>query len=1324
MNRTSIFCIALCLLFSAGRADGQSCKPPFSFKFEEFTTTSVRLKWSDSNSGPSGWEIELVKKGSQPSGIPTHGPVAQREIVFGGLEPSTAYEVYIRTVCSPSSISSWNVAIPFTTVLEMPTNCQINLPLKDNGTETFLLEVPQTGILGEDIFIKGIDLIIEHDWPADLRVILVSPNGQQLVLSNHNGTAQDDFGIPGDTTCLGVTRFAPGACRQLKESTPPYLGTFRPDGDVEAWRPDTLNGNYWKLVFFDRALKDIGKLRYANIEFSTQKCLTPVNFVLTGADANELSVSWDVPAASCNTVRLGLTKPDGTIQEVFVECSEKQYTFFGLEPNTDYVLNITGICSDFSQSQESCSILATTTCEAVSISESFDNMTNCTEGCGTVCSVNSTTWYNDTNDDGSDWIVWAGPTDTDNTGPSADISGEGRYLYLENNPAICGSGGMVVLKSQCIDVRHNDSRCDMSFYYHMFGTDITTLRLEASTDEGNTWELVSVIDGNQGDKWHRKTVSLDKYDGLKTVFRFIATTSAGVLGDIAIDQIEFYGSTLSTAPNVYYPDNDGDGYGQSDFNISACRSTPPANYVANNADCDDSNQGIHPGALEIQCNAIDENCNGSADDRPETNPITYTKTFTHPSCNGSADGRILLNISGGNPPYNIKWNNLLTGNEILGLSPGVYAAEITDIGGCRIKTEFIELKAETVLSVLVDQRVQPTCSGKSDGSISIVHTAGSDPYQYNWSTGAKTKDLANIGEGRYSVTVTDGRNCSAIQKDIVLTSRPSVVTGVLSQKNPLCFGQLTGSVELISFGGSPPYQYSWENGNTSPKINLVGAGMYNCTITDTAGCKNFFTATIDTPNQLSAKVISTENVRCFGEKNGSVKTESSGGTPPYTFLWNNFNITEDIFNLKAGTYTLTLTDNNGCSTILPPVIISEPEEMLMSIDSIASSTCILGRNGFISVLAEGGNGDYQYSWGHSIESSSSQDSLLTGNYSVTSYDKLGCKASLPNIFVPYVNDDLGVSLSVLQENRCTDKPEGIIAAGISKGDPQYDFNWSQGEQYFTTSRTDTLTQLAGGVYQLTVTDRTGCTGVSNSVTIPVLPPFYYKVDTVILNRCNSDSNGVISVSITGGTKPWSVTWNNGMYSGTNIQGLANGMYSGLVQDSLGCTLMILPVTVSSESDIKINATVVPDTNLSASGKLCVFFTGGKPPYRYSLNALLRDELCTDNLPSGNYDVKVTDSYGCESMGTYVVENISDITHVEEDRFALYPNPADGQVFISGPEGIKKLEVFSVDGKLVLQKQVQNNSKHADIETSSLLPGIYLIRIITEKAWNPVVLIIK
>lgn len=1286
-----------------------NCSKPFGLSFLNRTTTSIEVRWSDGNVSPQSWELELVSRNKTPSGNPTIKDLISRNYIFNNLISSAAYDLYIRTKCSESSFSDWNGPFLFTTVFTNPTPCSINVPVKDNGTEIFNIEVKDQGNLGSTIFISSVELIMEHTWPADMQLSLETPSGKSIILSNHNGTVTDDYGDITDLSCMRSTVFDSDACLNLREDKPPYIGRYRPDESFALLEDDSRSDGIWKLKTLDRAAQDIGIIRFFKINFSQERCVTPDNFLITAIENNAIEVEWN-SFALCNAVQISVGYPGlpaDSLLKFFVSCQNKKFRIDGLFPNTEYQVFINAICGT-GLSTGSCPLIFKTSCESASESESFDLMDRCIGGCAFNCTINGV-WNNIDYDGPQDWVVWSGRTDTENTGPDSDISGNGNYLYVENNPEICGLENVVILESECMQIGSNPSGCDMSFYYHLFGKDIGTLRLEINSGADNVWTTLFEASGQKGNQWLQHTLSLTEYNGQLAKLRFVASTGADIFADIALDQIEFYKSEKSEHLVRYYLDQDNDGYGSDTEFLDLCTLNIPDGYAVQSGDCDDLNPDINPGKNEIPCNLIDENCNGNADDNPESNPILYNVEIQHESCNGFQDGSIIMNISGGTAPYSVMWNNGNTGYENKNISGGIYFAEILDFGGCMIRTDFYEVKTNTQINFTVFSMDRPSCSGRDDGNLVIAHSGGTGPYSYNWSNGAITKDLTNIGGGTYNVTITDASGCVFHSREIEIQPRPSVIADIVRTKSPTCFGFSNGEIEIQALNGTPPYQYQWGNGANQRVLTGVKSGPYSCTVTDAAGCLFIFNTHLNEPPALKSELVSLEQVRCFGETNGAIRTITTGGLPPYTYLWNNFLFNESIFDVPAGTYHLQVNDRNGCESILSNIVVSQPTQLLSKVEKITPSVCPLGKNGKIEIAVSGGIPEYQYAWKNTDSDYYIADKLITGVYSVTAFDRNGCKSNLNNIQLPFTNVPVVSELELIEENLCYLDRKAKLKATVLNGTAPYDFNWSTGIQYIKNAITDTLSTLPAGNYLLTVTDALGCFGNSNPVHIAEKTPYNYSVTEIINNVCTDDDDGEISIEISGGNDPISVNWNSGN-TGQHINQLSNGIYSGTITDASNCQLKINPVLVTSASNLALTADIHDANPGSPNGKICLNIQGAVGPIVIKWNANVSGQgLCAENLVAGIYHVTITDNLGCEIESSFTVGvSTSNMEYIDVQPFIIFPNPASEILSINGHR--KSVDIKIKDLQYKLLKAYNTVALPVVLDISDLPPGYYFISI--------------
>jgi len=510
----------------------------------------------------------------------------------------------------------------------------------------------------------------------------------------------------------------------------------------------------------------------------------------------------------------------------------------------------------------------------------------------------------------------------------------------------------------------------------------------------------------------------------------------------------------------------------------------------------------------------------------------------------------------------------------------------------------------------------------------------------------------------------------------------------------------------------------WDNGASGPVQNQIGAGKYTCTVTDQNGCFDVIVVTIISPPPITPKVISTEDVRCHGESNGTIKTEASGGMPPYTFLWSHFALTDDVFNLKAGNYVLTVTDDVGCSVETPVIRIQQPETLKLEIDSIHPATCLAGKNGFISVKLTGGSGGYNYFWSHSNQSTSSFNNLAAGNYNVIAFDKLGCKASIPNIALPYLNTPIEASIAIQKTNSCHGDEQGIIALEISNGRPPFNCNWSFGNIQIVDLGKDTLKNLTSGNYRVTITDGDGCTGESGVITLPEPKEIRYVVSDIDENTCSGDSTAAVRIDVSGGVPPYAVSWNDGLFTGLALQNLWDGLYSGEITDSLGCKRKLVPILLESANNIQPNELISDDSSSSAQGSICLFPSGGLAPYSYQWENETSNESCLKNLLAGIYGVSITDAASCQKIFRY---EVADVTGSRDEiskvaRYRVFPNPSTHEITIY-PAIDGDYKIYNNQGALVRLGKI-NEINLQNIYIGDLPAGVYSLIIVNGRSETP------
>jgi alpha-tubulin suppressor-like RCC1 family protein len=295
----------------------------------------------------------------------------------------------------------------------------------------------------------------------------------------------------------------------------------------------------------------------------------------------------------------------------------------------------------------------------------------------------------------------------------------------------------------------------------------------------------------------------------------------------------------------------------------------------------------------------------------------------------------------------------------------------------------------TQLSVSVSS-TNVTCNGSIDGSATAIASGGTAPYTYSWSTGATTATILGAQAGTYTVTVSDADGTTIIET-VTITEPPALTAVGSTVQNVFCFGGNSGIATVTAGGGTPGYFYQWSpSGGTNQTATGLAANIYSVTVTDVNGCTVMATAFITQPSALTANGSNVTNVSCFGGNNGSVSVNSNGGSPPYNYLWSPSGQTwQTATSLAMGTYTVTVTDANGC-TVTATASVSQPSALNVSLTNINNASCSTCSDGSASVSASGGVPGYTYSWTPSGGNSATASNLLPGNYTACVSDANGC----------------------------------------------------------------------------------------------------------------------------------------------------------------------------------------------------------------------------------------------------------------------------------------------------------------------------------------------
>ncbi len=638
--------------------------------------------------------------------------------------------------------------------------------------------------------------------------------------------------------------------------------------------------------------------------------------------------------------------------------------------------------------------------------------------------------------------------------------------------------------------------------------------------------------------------------------------------------------------------------------VSATGGRPPFTYKWSNGQTGTTATGLSVGDYFVT--VMDAGgCNRTAKVVVPSNAgYTIAINSTNATC-GATNGSATVSVtSGGRAPFTYKWSNNATTAAITGIGAGTYSVTVTDANGC-VNT------ASTVVNAAGNLTVNVTGTNAACGIANGTATAtptGTAPFTYKWSTGATTPAITLLGAGTYTVTVMDGSGCTAIGSTTITTSSSLAVT--VDVRNVTCFGGNDGNATAMVMGGSAPYTYRWTNGGTVAVQANLTAGTYTVTVSDVAGCSSSQTIIVTQPTAIN--IATTVNATTCGASNGSITTVSTGGNGLYSYLWSNGAISPNITNLAAGSYTLTLTDGKGCKANATATVTSS-NGITLSLGS-SNVTCNAGNNGSASATVTGSTGTVTYAWSNTGNTATISN-LTAGTYSVTATNG-GCTATSSVTITQPTAIVIGISLT----NPTCGSSNGSLTASASGGTPQYSYSWSNG------ATTASISGLASGTYSVTVTDANGCTKMtSQAITAPTAPVVTISAQTNV--SCFGGNNGTATVSVTGGTQPYTYNWGGGRTTAA-ITGLTAGTYTVTVNDGAGCS-STQPVIITQPTAIVITSTVTSATCLP-TGSAQANVSGGTAPYTYLWsNGATTAKI--SNVAGGSYTVTVTDSKGCTNF---------------------------------------------------------------------------------------------
>ncbi len=637
-------------------------------------------------------------------------------------------------------------------------------------------------------------------------------------------------------------------------------------------------------------------------------------------------------------------------------------------------------------------------------------------------------------------------------------------------------------------------------------------------------------------------------------------------------------------------------------------------------------------------------------------------------------GGLWIDIDNGSAPYQITWEGPSSGSlltdetvfDIADLPGGSYTVKIKDDNDCSL-TEVVYVNETDDLTIDVEV-TDGTCG--ENGSLWVSITGGQTDYIVSWDgpvDGSATTDQTNFGitdlpAGNYTINVADATNCTDYQVVHISSSGEELDIDVV-KSNPTC-GANNGYLWVDINNGAGPYTIKWSgplDGSVSDadgnyQITNLVAGSYSIEVEDANGCYGTLTKTLYAEDSDLDVELIAEQPTC-GE-DGEIKVKVNGGSKPYQIKYegpvSGTVITNaqtfPISDLAAGVYTIKVTEDGGCS-FEGEVTLYEPTVFDFSATA-EPGEC--GQEGAIEILIGQGQSPYYVTWSGSESGDFSTDEyafkiadLSSGDYTIEITDGNGCSAAR---WITLINADGDADFLTLTAFPGDCGAEGKIKVEVSDdAEKPYQVSWtgpSEGSAT-TTASSFFISNLESGDYTIKLIDDNGCTD-SDDISLDNDGSPVDLVLTLVYNEC--ELRDIIKVAVVGGEGPYTVGWDGPeegerTFDGTSFEltDLASGGYDFKIEDANGC---------GDDDDIVVPEDVLNLFDLAAlngdcenQGAIKVDMNGGAPEFKVSWTGPSSGELTTasiefsiPDLPSGDYEVTITDSNGCSQSKTITITN--------------------------------------------------------------------------------------
>ena len=711
----------------------------------------------------------------------------------------------------------------------------------------------------------------------------------------------------------------------------------------------------------------------------------------------------------------------------------------------------------------------------------------------------------------------------------------------------------------------------------------------------------------------------------------------------------------------------------------------------------------------------------------EDDEILISAVPTETQCDGTA-GEIDITVTGGSGTgFSYDWNSadgsgLVQGAEDqAGLTGGTYTVVVSDLGDGRACTATASATLTHKIEVVNDVIIPVTCSGNDDGSIDFDVIGGDGNYSYSWTTisGDPTRvvttdqNQSGLSEGEYQVIITDGRTSGgtdcAITKIFIVPAATGLSVNVAVSDSKMCFGEPGGRLEASVTGGSGDYKYYWNGVEGTAVLDNLVQGIYGLEVVDNIlGCNYIQSYEIKGPSApLTIDNIVVTNVLCHNENTGAIQVTVSGGTMPasgdYIYTWTGGAspaIGSNPINLFAGTYNLTVTDDNGCTVESGNIEVTQPDSHI-KVDNpkITDVSVVGGSDGAILVDVYDGVAPRSVQWFKQDASDVYQlladpegklnpldDGVVaSGTYKVIATDNNGCSASIDGIRVIEPGEALGFEKTVHQISPCNGADNGEIHinrvfGGFAIAGSYYRIQVTGPGVNEDVNDTElSLTGLAPGTYRVIVTDNVPVT-YQEDIEIKQYTPLTLTTTASTQVACYGESTGAITVSVGGGKADASNHYLVEITSAEGYYDFKDDAISGVPFDFTGLPAGNYTVTLKDHAEDF--DTKVPDRG---NCELSDFTLITEPAAEVEISSV---SGATDICVGDSYDLAInTSNWDFTAQGDLRVAVYDDFSTIEYtvDRspYVITVNPASSRTY-------EITRVFSPSNATCLQGETTGN----------------------------------